>query len=78
VRVAGTRGNIPLSGAKDVLQHNRERGLCGRRMNRVMQIVHHPVAQICRAAQLAQRVGVPDWGSARRVAMNSEKNGTAC
>ena len=49
-------------GPVDVLQHNRQRGLRGRRMNRVGQIVHHPVAQIGRAAQPAQRLGITDRG----------------
>ena len=31
-------------------------------MNRVGQIVHHPIGQIFRAAQPAQRVGVSDRG----------------
>ena len=46
----------------DVLQHNCQRGVRSRRDNRVGQIVHHPIAQVGRAAQPAQRVGVSDWG----------------
>ena len=49
-------------GPVDVLQHDRQRGFRGRGMNRVGQIAHHPVAQICRAAQPAQRLGVSDRG----------------
>jgi hypothetical protein len=46
----------------DVLEHNRQRGLRRRRENRVGQVVHHPVAQVRRAAQPAQRIGVSDRG----------------
>jgi hypothetical protein len=46
----------------DVLQHNRQRGFCGRRVYRVGQIVDHPIAQIRRAAQPAQRLCVSNRG----------------
>ncbi len=45
-------------GPVDVLQHNRQRGRGGRRINCVGQIVHHPIPQIGRATRPAQRVGV--------------------
>jgi hypothetical protein len=65
-------------GPVDILQRNRQRRLRRRRMNRLGQIVHHPVAQIGRAAQRRNAPASPTGGSARNVAVNSEKNGTVC
>jgi hypothetical protein len=61
----------------DVLQHNRQRGFRSGRVDRVGQLVHHPVAQIGPPSRRMASAS-PTGGSARRVAMNREKNGTVC
>jgi hypothetical protein len=72
------RQQRPVIGPVDIFERNRQRVLDRRRINRVLKVVDYPIVQIGRSTLAAQGFRIANRGSARRVAMNSEKNGTVC